>query len=543
MQSFRACVGGLVKEARPVRGKILVSVLLGACQVAASLFFVWISKRVVDIATGHYDGPLDSNVAIMAGIMLVQILLAVAARYWEGLIVIKDANRTRSAVFERVMHSTWNGRDRFHSGDTVNRIVGDINEVVDFVCINLPQCIVTLLQLVAAALFLYKLSPSLMWILLIIMPVAVVASRLFFRRMRRLSGEIRAQDSVIQGHMQENIQHRVVVKTLGATFGVIGKLSEMQSVLQGKTISRLRYAAFSRGFMQFGFSAGYALAFFWGVYGLHNGTVTYGLMVAFLQLVGQIQRPVADIARHIPAFIRALASEERLQELTGLPQEDASAGTVLKGAPGIRISDVTFAYEGDRNPVLNHFSCDFRPGTLTVISGPTGAGKTTLIRLILSLLRPSSGTVSIYDSDAEYPMDSGMRCNLRYVPQGNTLMSGTIRQNLLLAKPEATEDELRDVLHLAAADFVFELADGLDTSCAEVGAGISEGQAQRIAVARALLRPGGVLILDEATSSLDARTELDLLTRLSGRYRGNKTILCITHRPAAAEFADAVVDF
>ena len=315
MQSFRACVGGLVKETRPVRGKILVSVLLGACQVAASLFFVWISKRVVDIATGHYDGPLDSNVAIMAGIMLVQILLAVAARYWEGLIVIKDANRTRSAVFERVMHSTWNGRDRFHSGDTVNRIVGDINEVVDFVCINLPQCIVTLLQLVAAALFLYKLSPALMWILLVIMPVAVVASRLFFRRMRRLSGEIRAQDSVIQGHMQENIQHRVVVKTLGATSGVIGKLSEMQSILQGKTISRLRYAAFSRGFMQFGFSAGYALAFFWGVYGLHNGTVTYGLMVAFLQLVGQIQRPVADIARHIPAFIRALASEERLQEL------------------------------------------------------------------------------------------------------------------------------------------------------------------------------------------------------------------------------------
>jgi len=539
MKDFRSCLGGLCKTTRPMLWKLCVSVLVGLCEVALSLLFVLISKRVVDIATGRLDGDLVRNVFIMASIMLAQVIIRVVARYWEGYLVIRTANSNRADYFRKAFNCVWDGRDRFHSGDTVNRLEEDIRVVTDFISVNLPEFIVTAVQLVAATILLFALSPSLAWYLVLIMPAAVVGSRLFFRKMRLLTGEIRAVDSSIQGHMQENLLQRVVVKTLGGTVSVMDKMGWLQTDLQKKTIKRLNYGAISRGFMQLGFASGYALAFFWGVFGLRDGSVSYGLMVAFLQLVGQVQRPVAEITRHIPAFIRALSSEERLMEIDEIQQEENVQDIVLPPVPGIRVTDLSYSYPGQPVPVFTHLDFDFKPGSMTAIIGSTGAGKSTLIRIILALLKPDSGSVVLYSPETESGVAT--RCNIMYVPQGNSLMSGTIRQNLLLAKSDATDEELKDALHLAAADFVFDLPKGLATPCSEVGRGLSEGQAQRIAIARALLRPGGILILDEATSALDADTEQDLLTRLSRHYKGSKTILCITHRPAATSFADAVL--
>lgn len=539
MKDFRTCLKGLVRTARPVRWKLLTSYLIGALRVALSLAFVWISKRVVDIATGHLPEDLDTSVTVMACIMLAQVATLVAARYWEGYIVIHTSNTNRGAYFQKAFCSSWNGRDKFHSADTVNRLEEDIRVVVEFLCVNLPDCLVTITQLVAASVFLFKLAPTLAWVLIFIMPVAVVGSRLFFKKMRMITGEIRAGDSAIQGHMQENLQQRVVVKTLGGTARVLEKMGILQADLQKKTISRLNYGAISRAFMQLGFTVGYAMAFFWGVYGLRSGTVTYGLMVAFLQLVGQVQRPVAEITHHIPALIKALSSQERLMEIEEMEQETEGPGTVIPGAPGVRVEDLSYSYPGQPDKVLDHLNFDFKPGTMTAIIGSTGAGKSTLIRVILALLKPDGGRVVLYSPETEACVDT--RCNFMYVPQGNSLMSGTIRQNLLLAKSDATEEELAEALRIAAADFVFTLPNGLETPCSEVGRGLSEGQAQRIAIARALLRPGGILILDEATSALDADTELELLNRLNSHFKGSKTILCITHRPAATTFADAVL--
>lgn len=539
MRNFRACFGGLLKTARPFGWKLLVSYLIGAVRVALSIAFVWASKRVVDIATGSLAEELDTSVMLMAVIMICQVMFSVIAGYWEGYLVVRTSNANRYAYFKKAFCSVWDGMDRFHSGDTVNRLEEDIRVVIDFLCCNVPAVFVTLTQLVAASLFLFKLAPALAWILIFIMPVAVIGSRLFFKKMRRLTMEIRAGDSAVQGLMQENLLQRVVVKTLGATSFVLGKMRSLQDTLQRKTLTRLNYGAASRGFMQFGFATGYALAFFWGVYGLRDGTVTYGLMVAFLQLVGQIQRPVADLAGHIPVFIRTLASEERLMEIDELEQETEGESIILPGAPGVRVEDLTYSYPGQELKVLEHLDFDFKPGTMTVVIGSTGAGKSTLIRVILALLKPDSGRVVLYSPEVETCVDT--RCNFMYVPQGNSLMSGTIRQNLLLAKADAEESELVGALHLAAADFVMELPKGLDTPCSEVGRGLSEGQAQRIAIARALLRPGGILILDEATSALDADTEQELLIRLNRHYKGSKTIICITHRPAATSFADAVL--
>ena len=541
MKDFRSCVNSLVRTYRPIRWRVRVSMLVGLVAVAASLSFVWESKRVVDISTGALDAPLDTNVAALLAIMALQILCSVFSRYWQGRVVVKMQNSTRETVFARVLGSRWTGKEKFHSGDTVNRLEDDIQEVSSFLTANLSDVVITISQLTAASVYFFTLAPDLAWILLLIMPVAVIGSRLFFKKMRSLTMEIRSADSRLQGYMQENIQHRVLVKTLGSSGKVLEKLGILQKDIEDKTIVRLNYSAVSRSFMHVGFTAGYALVFLWGVYGLRDGSVTYGMMVAFLQLVGQVQRPVSNLASQIPAFIRALASQERLSELMDQPQDSEEPDTRFPGIPGVKVENLTFSYEDSDDKVLQGFSCDIKPGTLAVIVGPTGAGKSTLARIIMGLLSPDSGTVTIYDSSSSAPASASAMSNFMYVPQGNSLMSGSIRENLLMANPMASESELREALHLAVADFVLSLKDGLDTVCSEVGGGLSEGQAQRIAIARALLRPGGILLLDEATSSLDPETEVLLLDRLSAAFGGRKTIICITHRQAVASYADVII--
>ncbi|MBR5906278.1 MAG: ABC transporter ATP-binding protein [Bacteroidales bacterium] len=541
MKAFRECFRGLMRTMRPHRFRILISGLIGLVAIAASLAFVWVSKRVVDIATGDASGDLMTFVTLMLGIMLVQVIARVGANYWQGYIVVKAQNSMREAMFRKVMFGRWTGKDKLHSGDTVSRLEEDIRVVVDFICVSLPDVVVTTTQLVAASVYVFVLSPDLAWILLIIMPVAVLCSRLFFKKLRALTNEIRAADAKVQGHIQENTQRRILVRMLGAAGRVLEKLGGLQETVYDKTITRLNYNAVSRGFMHLGFASGYALVFLWGVFGLRDSTIGYGTMVAFLQLVGQVQRPVAGLANQIPSFIKALASEDRLLDIENEPQEEEGEDIVLPGAPGVRVEDLSFTYEGSRAAVVKGLDFDFEPGTMTAIIGSTGAGKSTLVRVIMALLQADSGRVVLYSGGEEVPSGVRTRCNFMYVPQGNSLMSGTIRDNLLMADPEAGEERLREVLHLAAADFVYELQDGLDTVCAEIGAGLSEGQAQRIAIARALLRPGGILVLDEATSALDADTELELLERLGAKYRGSKTILCITHRPAATSYADKVL--
>lgn len=527
------------------RWRVVVSCLIGIVRIAASLAFVWVSKALVDIATGENGSSLGLYIGIMIGVMLLQIITATAASWWEGALLTKARNDVRSDVFNHVLDSEWHGRETFHSGDTVNRLEEDISVVVDIVCSRIPEVVVTLLQLLAASCFLFALAPSLLWLILLLMPVAVIGSKMFFKVIRSLTTRIRERESDIQELMQENLQQRVLVKTLGRSEQVMSRLGWLQTDELGTVVKRLNYNAVARSFLRLGFSAGYAAAFFWGVIGIKNGNVTYGMMTAFLQLVGQVQRPIADMSRHIPAFIQSLSSFERIQDLLGLPLEEESDDILFSNAPGILLDDVTFAYddvpEQERRNILTHFSYDFKPGSVTAIMGLTGAGKSTVTRLILGLLHPTEGSVRIYSEGESCQAGVSTRCNFRYVPQGNTLMSGTVRDNLLMANPEATVADMTEALHIAVADFIFDMPNGLDTPCSEKGGGLSEGQAQRISIARALLHSGGVLILDEATSSLDADTERSLLERIAEKYHGRKTILWITHRESVTSIADAVL--
>lgn len=535
---FRTCAKALWRMSVPVRWRMFVSVLLGTVRIAVSLAFVWTSKHLVDIATKVSDAPLSSGIWLFAGVLVLQLCVVLFVNWWDAYSEVKSRNRLRMDTFAKVMSSRWDGRERFLSGDTVNRLEEDVRVVADLLIARLPGVVVTLLQLAAASAYLMTLAPNLLWVLLILMFSAVFGSKMFFRQIRSLMARIRARESELQQHMQESLQHRVLVLTLTNLDRVLEKFGWLQADIESNTRKRLNYNAVARGLMFLGFQAGHAAAFLWGAVGIMHGTVTYGMMTAFLQLVGQVQRPIAEFGRQVPAFIQAIASVERIMDLEELEQEPSSESVILEGAPAVEIAGVSYSYPGSPVKVLDNYSAVFPGGSFSVVAGPTGAGKSTLIRLILGLLTPSEGSILIGGQLA----GASLRGNFMYIPQGNSLLSGTIRSNLQLASPDATEDDMRVVLDTAMAGFVFDLPQGLDTPCGEVGSGLSEGQCQRIAIARSLLRPGGILILDESTSALDAATEEALLQNLYANYHQKKTIIFVSHRQAVVRFADKVIE-
>ena len=390
--------------ARPARGRMLVSVLIGLTRIAASLGFVWICKRLVDIATGVTDAPLPLHIGILLGIMLLQLICSVGAAAWERYNTVRTGNDLREGTFASVLRSTWSGRETFRSGDAVNRLEEDVRVVTELLCSRIPDVFITIAQLFAASAYLMWMAPNLLWVLVVLMVVAVVGSRLFFRRLRALTERIRRQEAEVQQLMQENLQKRLVVLTLVGAERVLARLGFLQKDVEGLTVTRIQYNAVARAFMMLGFMGGYAAAFLWGVLGIRSGAVTYGMMTAFLQLVGQVQRPIADLARQVPAFIHASTSVERLMDLQALEQEPEGSAIVLSGAPGIRCTGMTFTYPERPDPVLEDFDYDFAPGTMTVIMGPTGAGKSTLSRLVLGLLHPAAGSVELYVGNLSYDM-------------------------------------------------------------------------------------------------------------------------------------------
>ena len=515
-------------------------ILIGCISVACSLTFVLFSKNAIDIATGAREGKLVLYAAGMGLLILLEIALHAADNWVGNKLDVEMRNRFRSRFFEQLLQSEWKGKERYHSGDVLNRMVQDLGAVVSVITSTIPFAVVMALQLLASFCFLYSMDRMLAIVLILILPLFSLLSKFYVNRMRRMTKAVRESESHIHSVMQESLQHKTIVKTLEQSDGMMGRLAKWQTQLFGEVTTRTRFSIVAHGLVSMGFSAEYLTAFLWGVFSMQKGIITFGVMTAFLQLVGRIQRPLTDLVRMIPSFVSSLTSAERLMELEELPMEPTGEPQCMKGVAGVRFADVSFQYADGDEEVITHLNEDFVPGSMTAVLGETGAGKTTLIRLILALVRPTAGRVTMYDAEREVEVSPQTRTNLVYVPQGNTLFSGTIRDNLLLGRPDATDEELWEVLRVACAEFVLSLPNGLDTACGEQGGGLSEGQAQRIVIARSLLRPGSVLLFDEATSALDPDTERRLLERLA-ETRNGRTLIFITHRPSVLEYCDRVL--
>lgn len=566
MKSLGYCIRNLISFSRSARRWGLAYILLGIIRTLLSLTFVWVCKELVDIATGESQEPLGQWTAFMIACIVLQICCRIASSYCEQYGRINIQNNLRARLFYSLISSRWSGRERFGTGDAVNRLEEDIRVVSELVSSHIPAVVVTFAQLAAASTFLLFISPNLLWALVGLMIAGIIASRLSFRKLRSLSTAIRTKDGEIQQHIQEHLQNRVVALTIIGIERVMATLNTLHNALRYNTIKRLNFHSLNSALLSVSFMGGYAAAFLWGVYGIKSGAVTFGMMTAFLQLVSQIQMPLSELARKIPAFIHALSSIERLAELENLDPEENGPLCRLEAPAGILFKDVTFSYPDSHSGVLfNSFSHNFLPGTMTVVAGATGIGKSTLVRLMLGLLKPQSGSILIYGSSSNLQSASNLhdvaslhnaasqqsaanshyaskatRCNFKYVPQGNTLLSGTILDNLLMADPKADRERIDTALHIAAADFVHSLPEGLQTICGESGSGLSEGQCQRIAIARALLQSGSVLLMDESTSSLDPATESLVLQNL--RTLSNHTIIFISHREAVMKSADSLLE-
>ena len=530
------------KTSKGLRTQAVLNAIVEVLIVGLDFLFIWATKRAVDIATGRLVGSLILTCGILIAILLCKVVISFARRWIAAILGVRSQNQMQLRLFDRLMRSIWSGQETHHSGDVINRLEKDVGDVTSTITETIPAAFGVIVRFLGAFIFFFNMDSTLACIVICIAPVFIILSRFYVRRMRVLTRGIRDTESEVQSLLTESVQHRVVLKSLEQGPTMVDRLDNIQTGLRSQVRHRTVFSSVSATLLNIGFGAGYLTTFIWGVYSLQAGSITYGTMIAFIQLIGQIQGPFRDMTRFVPLFISCITASERLMELEAIPLEQEGDRILFTNGAGIRFRDVTYAYSQDERRVLNNLSFDFPVGSTTAILGETGAGKTTMIRLILGLLQPTQGEVEIYDETKSVPASPLTRCNLVYVPQGNTLFSGTIRENLLLGNPDATEQQMKEALDTACAQFVMELPKGLDSRCGELGAGLSEGQSQRIAIARALLRHGNILLLDEATSALDAETEEQLLQKLNNRTKERQTVICITHRPAVVDYCSQVLN-
>lgn len=522
------------------RFQATVNASLGLLEVGVSLASVWAVKHAIDVASHSIEGDVLAAVGIMGGLILCNFAINITAVWVKNILGVRAQNRMQRQMLDRILRSEWRGKESLHSGDVINRLEQDVNQVVTFLTETLPNTLSVVAMFLGAFSYLYVMDNRLALTIIVLIPIFALLSRIYIRRMRQLSREVRDSDSRVQSILQETVQNRMLVKTLEGEDLMVERLDDQHRMLQSNVVRRTKFRLLSNFILNFGFAFCYLVAFAWSALRMSAGTLSFGGMTAFLQLVNKIQTPARNIMKLAPAFVSVFTAAERLMLLEETPLEEQGDGILLGCPCGIRLENVTYGYEDDKaHPVVRDLSFDFRPGKCTAILGETGAGKTTVIRLIQSLLRPDSGSLYIYNKEKSIEVSPLTRCNIVYVPQGNTLLSGTIRDNLLLADENASDEQMREVLTMACAEFVFDLPDTLDTICSENGGGLSEGQAQRICIARALLRNRGILLLDEATSALDPETEKNLLANI---MKSNQhTIIFITHRPAVVDYCSNIL--
>lgn len=523
--------------AHAYRLQMSVNIVLGVIDVCIGLLEVWLSKRLIDAATSgqswHFaDGgwlSLPALAMMLAACMLISVALAYSVRWLRAKLSIRSLNCLQADEYARLLQSPWLFLRKQHSGTLTNILIDDIGTISSFLSEQFPALVTAVLEFIGAFAFLCVLDWRLAVVVIVVTPALIIAAQFYIRIMRRHRHQVREDQASIQAFIQESLQHSLVLKALGRTTCASALLDERHAGYQQSFMRMTQYSAMAMVLVRTAFAAGYLIAFFWGAYSLSVHAITFGAMVAFIQLVGRIQQPMRTLIGYIGTFVNVSTSAERIAAISD--QQSAVSrqpSAVSNQQSDIKVRDLSFTYPDSDEPVLSHINADILAGSLTAVVGKTGIGKTTFVQLLLGLLPVEQGSISAPSEGSTY------------VPQGNTLLSGTIRYNLLFGNPSANESAMREALHLANADFVLDDERGLDYPCGERGSGLSEGQAQRIAIARALLIDAPVLILDEAFSALDTATAQTILTNIR-TARPQLTVICITHRDKLIPQADQVI--
>ena len=524
-------VWGYIRRYRLAVG---IYILLGLLSTLMGLGTSVASKYLIDAVTGYKTGAIGAAAAAMAGMLV----LGIALRSISSLVGAKNSvyirNEIQAEIYGTVLNTAWEPLEDYRPGDLLSRLTSDVDTVAGSVTSFAPGLISGLTQFFGALIIMFCFDPTMALIALIAVPVSAVLSRLLVGRMREHNRKMKAISSDVMSFYEDSLTNITSIKAFDITGLFYGKMRRLQQRYQKEYLDYNRFSVRTSIFLSLVGTAVSAGCFGWGVFRLWSGAITYGSLTMFLQLASSLSTSFSALIGLVGSAISISTSAGRIMAVVQLPAEpcgDTLPQEELNHA-AVSIDHAAFSYQNGEM-VLQDACFSAMPGELVALTGPSGEGKTTMLRLLLGLIRPQQGTADLVCGNKSYPLSAETRSAFAYVPQGNSMFAGTIRENLLLTNPNAVDAQLEQVLRTACAyDFVMELPGGLDYTVGGRGKGLSEGQAQRLAIARALLRGAPILLLDEATSALDEATEHQLLKNLmdSGMVH---TCIFVTHRPAA----------
>lgn len=518
---------------------VLISVI-SAVSAVSYVALALLTKNVLDIATGAMKGSFAAAGTALFAVIAVQVLLSalqsVLNTYTNGKLTIS----LRNYLFSAVCRKKYSDISLYHSGDILNRFTSDVDVIVASSVSIVPGIVSMLTKIVAGVGTLLVLSPALALIILLLGIAVPGVGRLINRRYKQLHKECQKTEGQTRSFLQECFENIVVIKTFVSEIPFIKRLGQYMSKNFRLKMRRNTMNVIAHLSLYSFFTVGYYAVLLWGAGGIAAGTLTYGTLMAFLQLISQLRAPLQSVSGIIPQYYSALASAERLMEIERCDNEKPPVSAeeldrVKAEFKTLNINNVNFSYGGET--VLQNCCFDAERGHITAITGESGSGKSTLFKLVLGLYAPQSGSITVNGSET---VDSSLRGLFSYVPQGNMVLSGTIRENITLCNAGISEQRLEEAVRAAEIyGLIAELPQGFETVLSERGAGLSEGQIQRISIARALLVDAPVLLLDEATSALDEETETRVLSNI--KRMTDKTVLFITHRNTSLKVCDRIV--
>lgn len=520
------------------KGAILFYILLGIFSTSMGLVSSVVSKYLIDIVTGYQFDRLPVLIGVMIGSTVFSLVFDSLISRLSTKLSIYINNDIQADIFDKIIDADWLKLSQYSNGDVLNRFNGDVSTVSGNAISWLPSIIITVYNFIATFVLILHYDVVMAIIAFASAPFMLLASRVLITRQREYNKKMREMSSQLMTFEAETFYNTDTIKSFGIS-GLYGrKMRGWQEKFKAVSLDYNLFSIKTNIFMSILGTLVQFLAFGYCLFRLWTGDITYGTMTLFMTQRSKLSSAFSSLVSIIPSFLNSSVSAHRIRELVQLPREvhipEESEEMARAAAQGfeVRMKGVDFSYvEAQR--VITHSDFVARPGEIVALVGPSGEGKTTLIRLILGLIRPESGEALLVGGDgSQVEINADTRRYFAYVPQGNTLLSGTVEENLRMVKEDATEEEIVQALKTACAwDFVQKLEGGIHGRLGERGRGISEGQAQRIAIARAVLRDAPVLLLDEATSALDVETERQVLRNIV-RQNPNKTCIVTTHRPS-----------